>query len=290
MTADYEVYGGAFSNDGSGSTITDGTFARTNTTISGTGAGYGTIAYLEEPMTLTNVTMADNTASVPGASDAFGVYLDDKIQFVNDTIANNTLTPTGGSFVANSGGFGFESSYTESFANTIVQFNGVANCNASNNGNFVSSGGNIDSGGNCGFNLPSDKQNTNPMVSPVANNGGSVQTAALMPGSPAIDAGVNAECPSTDARGVSRPQGSRCDSGAYEYVHQGYWMVASDGGIFSFGDARVLRLHGRHAAERSPVVGMAATPTAAATGWSPPTAASSASATPASTAPWAARR
>jgi CSLREA domain-containing protein len=143
VTVDSYVEGGAFANDGSGSVINSGTFARTNATVNGTGAGKGTIAYLEEPMTLTNVTMADNTASVPAASLAYGIYLDDKIQFVNDTIANNTLTPVGGSFGANSGGFGFEGQYTESFSNTIVQFNGVPNCHVNLGGNFASSGGNV---------------------------------------------------------------------------------------------------------------------------------------------------
>ncbi len=69
----------------------------------------------------------------------------------------------------------------------------------------------------------------------------------------------------------------------------GYWLVASDGGIFSFGDAL---FHGSMGGKplNKPIVGMAATPTGSATGWSPPTAASSASATPTSTAPWAASR
>jgi len=39
---------------------------------------------------------------------------------------------------------------------------------------------------------------------------------ALLPGSPAINAGNNANCPSKDQRGVNRPQGSHCDIGAYE--------------------------------------------------------------------------
>ncbi len=38
----------------------------------------------------------------------------------------------------------------------------------------------------------------------------------LLPGSPAIDAGVSSRCPSVDQRGVRRPQGSGCDIGAYE--------------------------------------------------------------------------
>ena len=39
----------------------------------------------------------------------------------------------------------------------------------------------------------------------------------LLPGSPAIDAGVSSRCPSRDQRGAQRPQGAGCDIGAYEY-------------------------------------------------------------------------
>jgi CSLREA domain-containing protein len=53
-----------------------------------------------------------------------------------------------------------------------------------------------------------------PRLRPLADNGGPTRTHALKPGSPAIDAG--AACASTDQRGVSRPQGSACDIGAYE--------------------------------------------------------------------------
>ncbi len=65
---------------------------------------------------------------------------------------------------------------------------------------------------------------------------------------------------------------------------RGYWLVASDGGIFSFGDAAFYgSTGGIHL--NQPIVGMAATPTDAATGWWPPTVASSASVTPPSMAP-----
>ena len=61
----------------------------------------------------------------------------------------------------------------------------------------------------------------------------------------------------------------------------GYWLVASDGGVFNFGDARFYgSMGGQHL--NSPVVGIAATPDGRATGWSPPTAASSTSGTPSS--------
>jgi hypothetical protein len=55
------------------------------------------------------------------------------------------------------------------------------------------------------------------MLGPLADNGGPTQTHALLPGSPAIDAGDNTACPATDQRGVTRPLGAACDIGAYEF-------------------------------------------------------------------------
>ncbi len=54
---------------------------------------------------------------------------------------------------------------------------------------------------------------------------------------------------------------------------QGYWLVASDGGVFAFGDATFVGSEGG-AKLNKPVVGMANDPKVA-TGWWPPTAASS---------------
>ena len=65
---------------------------------------------------------------------------------------------------------------------------------------------------------------------------------------------------------------------------KGYWLVAADGGLFAFGDAGFYGSMGG-AKLNKPVVDMTVTPSAAATGWQPPTAASSPSVTPASTAP-----
>lgn len=50
----------------------------------------------------------------------------------------------------------------------------------------------------------------------LGDNGGSVHTVALMPESNAIDAGNPEGCSPTDARGMQRPQGERCDVGAFE--------------------------------------------------------------------------
>jgi hypothetical protein len=56
-----------------------------------------------------------------------------------------------------------------------------------------------------------------PLLGVLADNGGPTMTQALLAGSPAIDAvPAGADCPATDQRTITRPQGAACDSGAYE--------------------------------------------------------------------------
>ncbi|WP_217923243.1 choice-of-anchor Q domain-containing protein [Miltoncostaea oceani] len=55
-----------------------------------------------------------------------------------------------------------------------------------------------------------------PLLGPLAADGGSVPTMAPGPGSPAIDAIVGVPCPATDARGLPRPRFAGCDAGAVE--------------------------------------------------------------------------
>ncbi len=62
----------------------------------------------------------------------------------------------------------------------------------------------------------------NPLLSVLGSYGGDSKTLALLPGSPAIDAGTWADYPDTstaigiDQRGITRPQGSAYDIGAFE--------------------------------------------------------------------------
>ena len=53
-------------------------------------------------------------------------------------------------------------------------------------------------------------------LGPLANNGGPTLTHLPLPDSPSIDFGSDADCPTTDQRGVVRPQGAACDVGAVE--------------------------------------------------------------------------
>jgi len=90
-------------------------------------------------------------------------------------------------------------------------------------GRINDGGYNIDSGTSCGFTARSSKSQTDPGLNSLGtrDNGGPTQTIALLPGSPALDAipmvanGCGTDV-KTDQRGVSRPQGMRCDIGAFE--------------------------------------------------------------------------
>jgi hypothetical protein len=55
-----------------------------------------------------------------------------------------------------------------------------------------------------------------PRLGPLANNGGPTHTQPLLFGSPAIDLGT-ACTEATDQRYVTRPQGTTCDVGAFEF-------------------------------------------------------------------------
>lgn len=63
---------------------------------------------------------------------------------------------------------------------------------------------------------PSDTIHDDPLLAPLADNGGGTMTHALLPGSPAIDRGSNASQLATDQRGAPRISGSSADIGAFE--------------------------------------------------------------------------
>lgn len=69
----------------------------------------------------------------------------------------------------------------------------------------------------CGF--TSATQHGDPKLGLRAGNGGPTETLALTTGSAAIDTGGTSAngCPTTDQRGVTRPQGAACDIGAFEF-------------------------------------------------------------------------
>ncbi|HEY2975882.1 MAG TPA: choice-of-anchor Q domain-containing protein [Pyrinomonadaceae bacterium] len=87
----------------------------------------------------------------------------------------------------------------------------------------ISDGHNIAGDGSCGLTGAGDMQNTDPLLGPLANNGGPTPTDIPLGCSPAINAvpiadstDTNGVPITTDQRGVSRPQGTASDIGAVE--------------------------------------------------------------------------
>ncbi len=67
-------------------------------------------------------------------------------------------------------------------------------------------------------NQANDPAFRDPQLLPPGDNGGPTSTMAIPVSSPARDGGTTAGCPSSDQRGVGRPQGASCDIGAFELV------------------------------------------------------------------------
>lgn len=128
------------------------------------------------------------------------------------SITNATITGA-----TDGAGIRSERNRVVTLTNSILYGNS-RNCESGGNigGSIVSGGHNIEARNTCGFAAAGDLINTNPMLGPLADNGGATRTRGLQPGSPAIDAGDDVACMASDQRGVARPSGSSCDIGAYE--------------------------------------------------------------------------
>lgn len=177
--------------------VIEGSTFMNNTSISG-GAVYisnvgGT--------TIRNSTFTKNNSGLNGGA----IYTAGTVRLNNVTLSGNTAS-TGRNIFLLGGG-------TAIFQNTIVHGTGTS---CAGSGSFQSLGNNLESGNSCGFNGPMDLINTDPDLLPLADNGGPTKTMALTPCSPAVDAAYDGACEPADQRGVTRPEGSHCDIGAYE--------------------------------------------------------------------------
>jgi len=225
-----------------------GTVKVTNSTLSGNTVGsffnegwFGGGIYNDNgTVEVTNSTLSGNEATNPGGQGA-GLYNKaGTVTLTNSTISGNKANPnTANTFPGilpdpiSSGAIW--NGGTLNVKNTIIALNTAAT-NPDVSGSFVSGGYNLigNGTGSTGFTTVGDRVGTaaapiDPLLNPLADNGGPTQTVALQPGSPAINGGDPAFVltsgpfigpPFYDQRGISpfnRVSGGIIDIGAFEF-------------------------------------------------------------------------
>jgi len=211
-------WGGGMFNIGSSPTLNAVTFSgnSVNVRTDGQGGWGGGLAnaYLANP-SLTNVTFSANSAEVGG-----GMYNEDlsNSQLTNVTFFGNSAELAGGGIY--NGILGTNVSNSE-LTNTIVWANSPDQI-FNQAGSTITVNYSVVQGGWEGtYNI-----NEDPLLQPLADNGGFTFTLALGANSSAIDAGSPVGCPVIDQRGFPRPVDgdgdgvATCDIGAFEYYHQ----------------------------------------------------------------------
>ncbi|MEZ0297356.1 MAG: choice-of-anchor Q domain-containing protein [Candidatus Methylacidiphilales bacterium] len=203
------VYGGGIY------TGVTGTLSISNSTLSGNTAsgsvapGGGIALFFGGTATLTNVTISGNTATRGG-----GIFNDGQITVTDATIANNSASLEGA---------GIYSSNTASVRNSIIARNYLTSTLARSDasGTFTDSGNNLigDSMGSTGFTtstlVGTGAAPIDPLLAPLGNYGGTTQTHALLNGSPALNAGSSVSATDQRGAGYVRTAGS-VDIGAYD--------------------------------------------------------------------------
>ena len=223
--------------DGGGGIYNGGTMTVSNSTLSNNSAADGGGIYNFGTMTVSNSTISGNSASgnsTLGGRSAVGggIYNGGTLTLVFSTLTLNSAAE--GSGVYNEPGLVVVGPFipspgSVSVRNTIIAAN-LLNKNGINPdvfGTFNSFGYNLigDGTGSTGFSegqadiVGTSDRPIDPRLAPLNFNGGPTQNFALLPDSPAIDAGdptLLDTDPTTDQRGLPRVVNGRSDIGAYE--------------------------------------------------------------------------
>ena len=161
----------------------------------------GGAIYNEGTLDLDTSTLSDNTAATAGALYQAGSTLTVRYSTVADNRADD------GSAI-----------HLDEGQRDNTSFQGVTVSGGACTGDSPQSAGyNLENGNTCGFDQATDRPDADPLLQPLAANGGLLQTRMPAPGSPVIDNG-GAGCTSPDQRGETRPLGAACDIGAVEAV------------------------------------------------------------------------
>jgi hypothetical protein len=224
ILASLEVDTSTVRNSSPGGIWSDGPLTITNSTISGNssngdGTAGGITASFPGPgaLTVTNSTISGNTTPGNGGGILVNPNNPATVQLSNVTIIGNHASSGGGVRLD-------VHAATVHLRNSIVAGNSAYWTGEENF--WVGMGAVVSEGYNMGTGFlltPSDLRTNNPRVAPLADNGGPTETHALLPESAALDGGNLIGCTDEngvaldrDQRGVSRPQRSACDIGAFE--------------------------------------------------------------------------
>lgn len=207
--------GGIYMASGSASATLTGCTLSGNSASGGAAFGGGGL-YVSNytTATLTNCTLASNTAQY-GYGGGIDVVSYGRATLLNCTVALNSAS--------HGGGIASYAAYTLSLTNTIAAENNASShvgpdiygTVTTADHNLVGSGAG-ETGVLNGVN--GNLVGLNPLLGPLANNGGPTETMALLAGSPAIGHADNVAAPATDQRGVTRRDvpGEATDIGAFE--------------------------------------------------------------------------
>jgi len=249
------ISGNDAASDGGGLYFDDGTLLVRNSTISGntTDDDGGGAVFDDGVATFANSTISGNTAGADGTGDGGGLYQDDDELFLlQATITNNTAADGGDGLFADdtgtaaldepggktpsevaaatkeaAGDVGAAQGDLTSIVGTIIAGNGTVDVEGNDSDGPIESTNSL-IGTVAPGTIVSDQGGTitaaDPLLGPLADNGGPTLTHALLEGSPAIDAGPDPvpDFPGNefDQRGDGFPRvvGTRVDIGAYEFA------------------------------------------------------------------------
>jgi len=198
-------------------TVSASTFSGNRAIATNLGAfGGGAGIWNQGNMTLVNSTLSGNTAGggagFGGGGGLFTSSSGPSVSIVTNTTFSENEAVNAGS---TGGNIYNQAPGSTTLKNTIVD-RGTAASASNCFGSMTTAGHNLESADTCSFNGAGDKKNTDPKLGPLAANGGPTSTSAIGADSPAFNAAFECPPPATDQRGITRPQGTACDIGAFE--------------------------------------------------------------------------
>ncbi|MEM7029500.1 MAG: FG-GAP-like repeat-containing protein [Chloroflexota bacterium] len=229
------VDGRETSSDGGGAIRNNGHLTVTHSTLQNNFSkrNGGAIIHRRNTLVINNSTFINNRSNTRSGGAILNGYSSTGKLYINNSTFTGNSAHSQGSAIYSSGdlgnrvyinnstffGNGKQTIYRQSgqlhLKNTIMAGNTGTDCN--HRSSLINT---LIDDGSCNPTSSAD-----PLLAPLDNYGGSTETFALLPGSPAINTGDNVTCESADQRGLSRL--NTCDMGAFE--SQGFALALANG-------------------------------------------------------------